>query len=1306
MAERERKFRRAGARKNPEAERAELLVAQLVDQSTYLLTETPLSGDGPPQKLLDGGKSMADLAKLKAMPVPSDVLKEAQANSDRAVVKVKDIQTGPTEPNRCAIHVVLPREEGSEETAYSLTMIVPPLVARSWESAMRGNPEIMTNFITALSRKNRARMQEGASQALSALAKKEVYEPKEQVPYLERQKKPDPTPAELLASYGALDPALAEAEVPHKPEITRDPRDEYIDKLTQPKTDMTSADTRHQLAALQKFATYAGDDEIYVGNPDEVVETIVAIATTAVYGDPDAFEHEDDPEQVTSAEFAEVFNELTNEELARVIRAVRTAAEDEAVAEDPTASRPLELAEGYLRGILRERPKIKEAAGVAVPDRATQQTLVARPIHDSQPTFEEISEGLKLPEGAKFIKKGDVHIIITPVKGLLADQFQVPVYDAIVIQGDLTRQGLDGVLYQERAVDDGSGEKEIRLVPIKSFADEKGPTVYTIGPDGQTNLEFQSVALERVKDPAVEEDLPAGVKLVRFEDMPNPLGLAVSMNLNPGRQQADKPGGDLQFNALDIQPVLAKTSPKRFTVADLEQWRIAVADLGLYDAEKWDIIPDSPEFPDHDERHKFVEPDPLRSLLAEVGHVTVGHLKYLMDKDYRGRIGRMTLRDEVKLRVPITGEENRFHYGEARGFLTAAEAGEHTIILGPPGSGKSQLLKFNILIHPGSVISTATDREMYRDTKEWTGSHGKVYRFDPYNVSREGTHTWNPLQHCRTWTDALEFAHDLIVGSEGSQSAPNGDNDYWYQQAESLLAPLLYVMANAEGGSMAAVNAAVKDYNNPDPKSAINLAIDYLEWREKILMIYIAREAAKERAFNVGRSKEGMDYDKVLDWHRELEDVTLAYDKLGWIQTNQEQGVGGDNTNSSQTFAENAMKPWDHFEIREATRGNDINMEELWANDDPKENPSIYMMAPTGKQDLVKGVFSAFVAAQYRAIVNNNTRRRYAQEDFDAAQTQRLTEIKAMPKGEERDRAMHEWKSRKRPPRKPKTFLPIDEAGNIVAFPKLDRAMSLARKEDAFFALGFQTGSQIMNVYGEDALGILEGTARGGTFVLSKSSDTAYAERLNKGFGRTARMEKRKSIARTKATNTVAVTKADAGSETVTKNPGSTTVTTSEDRVEYDIVAIPHITQLKDWTGLLVRGGKQLLVKLVNPETHPTTRGRYGPAPADIVRKAPPTIEVDREPEEDPRKIQAKAIIGTLQLPELGTGKSDGIKELGAGASPEMIPAPPAVGRRRTIYERQEERRERQASAAQQAQQALEAGQDLPTQLGGPAKNK
>ena len=146
------------------------------------------------------------------------------------------------------------------------------------------------------------------------------------------------------------------------------------------------------------------------------------------------------------------------------------------------------------------------------------------------------------------------------------------------------------------------------------------------------------------------------------------------------------------------------------------------------------------------------------------------------------------------------GQTTRLALGYHRGRRLYAEHRHAVVAFGPPQSGKSSGLAIPALLEwPGPVVASSIKSDLLAATFHRRNALGRVFVFDPFELSGGTGDTWSPLHCSATWDGALEVAWRLACAGEMDQRHTEG-GEFWAVAAEQRLAPLLYTAAKTGAG--------------------------------------------------------------------------------------------------------------------------------------------------------------------------------------------------------------------------------------------------------------------------------------------------------------------------------------------------------------------------------------------------------------------------------------------------------------------------------------------------------------------------
>lgn len=131
----------------------------------------------------------------------------------------------------------------------------------------------------------------------------------------------------------------------------------------------------------------------------------------------------------------------------------------------------------------------------------------------------------------------------------------------------------------------------------------------------------------------------------------------------------------------------------------------------------------------------------------------------------------------------------------ARGAVVAASARGAALVIGPPGSGKTQsVIMPSVAFAPGAVVSTSMKAEVLAATHVARSVRGKCWLFDPGGTTVPAGVIglrWNPLCDVSDWDSARSVAARL-TGPARAGAGAGHQGDHWTDRAETWLSVLLY----------------------------------------------------------------------------------------------------------------------------------------------------------------------------------------------------------------------------------------------------------------------------------------------------------------------------------------------------------------------------------------------------------------------------------------------------------------------------------------------------------------------------------
>jgi type IV secretion system protein VirD4 len=134
----------------------------------------------------------------------------------------------------------------------------------------------------------------------------------------------------------------------------------------------------------------------------------------------------------------------------------------------------------------------------------------------------------------------------------------------------------------------------------------------------------------------------------------------------------------------------------------------------------------------------------------------------------------------------------RAHYGHALRLPHE----EHALMFAPPRTGKSGLLADMMLRYPGSVLSTTTRADIYKNTHRARRRLGRVDVFNPQGIGRvPSTMSWDVISGCLDIATAIRRADAfaLAVSSGGVE-----DGAFWAAKTSDYLRAFFYAAAFAQ----------------------------------------------------------------------------------------------------------------------------------------------------------------------------------------------------------------------------------------------------------------------------------------------------------------------------------------------------------------------------------------------------------------------------------------------------------------------------------------------------------------------------
>lgn len=144
-----------------------------------------------------------------------------------------------------------------------------------------------------------------------------------------------------------------------------------------------------------------------------------------------------------------------------------------------------------------------------------------------------------------------------------------------------------------------------------------------------------------------------------------------------------------------------------------------------------------------------------------------------------------------------------------RGLTVTASPRGAALVIGPPGSGKTQgVVMPSVAFAPAACVSTSMKAEVLAATMAARQQRGRCWLFDPGGGPPPAgviALRWNPLCDVADWDAARSVAARLTGPARGGAGASH-DGDHWVDRAETWLSVLLYAAKLSQpGGDIAAL---------------------------------------------------------------------------------------------------------------------------------------------------------------------------------------------------------------------------------------------------------------------------------------------------------------------------------------------------------------------------------------------------------------------------------------------------------------------------------------------------------------------
>ncbi len=158
---------------------------------------------------------------------------------------------------------------------------------------------------------------------------------------------------------------------------------------------------------------------------------------------------------------------------------------------------------------------------------------------------------------------------------------------------------------------------------------------------------------------------------------------------------------------------------------------------------------------------------------------------------------RWARRGDLGSLIVASAPMGRVVVGRAAGRLIAVERSHSLLVAGPTQSGKTSGLAIPALLDwRGPAVAASVKSDLVRATRSARAQRGRVFVYDPTQVSGAPGDTWSPLEGAMTWPGARRVAAALCSFARAGGGGLE-DGAFWYATAEKLLAPLLHAAALA-----------------------------------------------------------------------------------------------------------------------------------------------------------------------------------------------------------------------------------------------------------------------------------------------------------------------------------------------------------------------------------------------------------------------------------------------------------------------------------------------------------------------------
>ena len=176
-----------------------------------------------------------------------------------------------------------------------------------------------------------------------------------------------------------------------------------------------------------------------------------------------------------------------------------------------------------------------------------------------------------------------------------------------------------------------------------------------------------------------------------------------------------------------------------------------------------------------------------------------------------GRLRRHTLATENRA-ASVSRRRRRFR---RQGDVGAVA------LIGPSRSGKTRAAVAGIEAWQGPAILSSVKTDLLAATIAARSARGEIKVFDPSGVTGLDSASWTPLGRARTLQGAQAAAKAL---ADASPRGEHDDSAYWLNQAEILLAALLWLAAHTPGRTIADVVDWVLGQDRPSEEASGTVA--------------------------------------------------------------------------------------------------------------------------------------------------------------------------------------------------------------------------------------------------------------------------------------------------------------------------------------------------------------------------------------------------------------------------------------------------------------------------------------------------